>query len=133
VYYTRSHVMTTALEKLKQKYTDQIKKMESELERLRSKLSVVEEVDADERSLDLNLGSTKYAGKGMTEAVFMAVHELGKAGATAGQVRRHILANGFQSASQNIAVSVGTTLKRLAEKGKINGDLIDGKRIYKPS
>lgn len=124
--------MTTALERLKQKYTDQIKKMESELERLRSKLSVVEEVDADERSLNLNLGSTKYAGKGMTEAVLLAVHDLGPSGGTAGKVRRHILENGFQSASQNLAVSVGTTLKRLSEKGKISAEMVDGKRIYKP-
>ena len=124
--------MTTAIEKLKQKYSDEIKRKEAELSLLKSKLSLIEEVASEAQALDLNLGSNKFAGKGMTEVVLSAVHEIGDAGATAGRVKKYMLANGFQTASHNVAVGVSTTLKRLSDKGKIRFDVVDGKRLFKP-
>src|SRR6266849_8797995 len=115
-----SHTMNTALEKLKQKYADKIKQREAELEVLRVKLNVIEAVDAEARHLELGLASNAYAGKGLTKAIEQAIKAIGEEGVTASAMTKHLLENGFKSASQNIAVSVHTTLRRLVEKGRID-------------
>jgi len=124
--------MTTAIEKLKQKYLEEIRDAESTLQTLRTKLAMIEEVDKEVRTMELDLGSNKYARMGLTESILDAVGDLGKRGATASQVYKHIITNGFKSASQNIAVSVNGTLKRLAEAGRIERTQVDGRKVYKP-
>jgi hypothetical protein len=126
--------MDAALYRLRQKYQDEIRTKEDELKALRAKFAVIEEIDAEARNLDLNLGSTKYAGKGLTDAIIAAVEELGQGhtGATAGQIHKHIVANGFQTTGANTPVSVITTLKRLAKSGRVLLVIVNGKRHYRP-
>jgi hypothetical protein len=128
-----AYAMNTALEKLKQKYADKIKQREAELEALHAKLNVIEEVDAEARHLELGLGSNTYAGKGLTQAIEEAIKAIGQEGVSARALTKHLRENGFKSASQNVAVSVHTTLRRLLEKGRIDSIEEEGKiKLYRP-
>jgi hypothetical protein len=124
--------MDTAIEKLKQRYVSAIKQKESELLALQNKLAVIEEIDQEVRNFELDLGSNKYAGKGMTEAILDAISDIGRNGATPSQITKHLLANGFKSTSENVIVSVHTTLRRLAEQKRVQMGDDNGKRIYLP-
>src|SRR6266404_6287298 len=119
------------LELLKSKYLERIRQTERDLTELKQKVLLIEELETESESLDVNSASAgAYRMLGLTEAVLDAVQLLGsQTGVSSGQVAKHLLKEGFKPKGKNFNVSVGTTLKRLA-KSKITTELKDGRRLY---
>ncbi len=122
---------------LKSKYLEQVRAKERELVGLKAKLQVIQELEAESETLNGSVVSDgKYHGVKLTQAVLDSVQTLGVGGGvTASGVARDLLAQGFEPGGdkKNFVVSVGTTLKRLANKQKqIKTTLTDGNRLYMP-
>jgi hypothetical protein len=118
---------------LKSKYLEQVRSKEKELDALKTKLQVIQELEAESEKLEVPLiANGAYRGLGLTDAVLDAVGILGVGnGVSATGVVKHLLAQGFQPKGKNFTISVGTTLKRLA-KSRIKTELRDGNRLYMP-
>ena len=129
------------LDVLKGKYLKLIETKQGEITAIRQKLSLLDELKAEADSLTLfptaNLtenGKSKenqFAASGLTESVIKMASWFGDMPFTPPEMRDYLLKNGFKPAGKNFSVSVGTTLKRLAERGIILSDKMNGKTVYK--
>src|SRR5688500_11044986 len=104
--------MNTGFERLRRRYEEQITRKKSELNMLETKLALLLELESENSQLNLGVDALSYAGKGLTEAILEALPHFGEQGVTAGNLRQHLLAHGFQPAGKNLAVSLNTTLNR---------------------
>ena len=117
---------------LKAKYQEAIRNKRAEIEALQQKIVLVEEVQAD-ASLDaIDAAKGHYSELGITDAVRMAMNEFPDgARVTVADVRKHLLENGYVPKGKNLTISLGQTLKRMADRKKINSELTrDGKRMF---
>jgi hypothetical protein len=134
---------------LRTKYLEQAKAKEAELAELRVKIAVLDElsVEAGELSSVKNrdsahgrpAGSPKLDAKlnqavlrsGLTNSVLIAITQDSSRLFSPPQMRDYLLANGFKPGGKNFGVSVGTTLKRLADQGRIMRETLNGKPVFK--
>jgi hypothetical protein len=124
--------MNAEFQSLKRKYLEQLAQIEANAVAVRNKLSVLEELEGEQRQLKLNVDSTKYAGKGLTESVLAAFSQFNGSGVTASDLRKHLLAHGFKPIGKNLSTSIYITLNRLNKKGHIESlPERDGQRVFK--
>jgi hypothetical protein len=120
---------------LKNKYVAEISKKESELKELRTKLHLIDELEFDAVKLTPTPnGELKFADgkKQLIDAALDTVNTVGTNGISASKVAKYLKNNGFPIKGKNFIISVGTSLRRLAERNEIISELKDGKRIFTP-
>src|SRR5712691_7804724 len=103
---------------LKSKYLEQVRTKERELSELKSKLVIIQELEAESETLNGSVvADGKYQNVKLTDAVLDAVQTVGVgAGVSASNVAKHLISQGFPPNGKNFLVTVGTTLRRLANK-----------------
>jgi hypothetical protein len=130
---------------LRQRYAERIKQLEQELGTLRHKLSLIDEVEADARAVAKQLpngnghtgdaakpSNAKYKGMGLTDAVLDAIGEFGDTGASAPELRDHLIKHGLESNSRHLLNSIYTALTRQVDNHAIQTAVTDGRRKYFP-
>jgi hypothetical protein len=124
--------VTDKFEILKAKYSEQIRTKERELSELKAKLRIIQELDGEASAIGGTVAvDGKYSNLGLTESVLDAVATLGQGvTATGSTIAKYLLSQGFKPKGNNFQVSVGTTLKRLADRRKIQTKSEAGKRFY---
>jgi len=118
---------------LRSKYAAEISRKETELKELRAKLHLIDELESDAIKLTPTPnGELKFAAgkKQLIDAALEAVNTIGTNGISASKVAKYLTNNGFPVKGENFIISVGTSLRRLADRHEIKSDLKDGKRIY---
>jgi hypothetical protein len=131
------------LDMLKSKYLKQIDNKQAEIAAIRQKLMLLDELKAEADSLGLfdaaitvvaNTNGPKdhsFASTGLTDAVMNSVSYFGTRAFSPPEMRRYLLENGFKPSGKNFAVSVGTTLTRLAAREKILASVVNGRTVYR--
>jgi hypothetical protein len=140
--HTDTVFTTTAL---RQRYSERIKQLEQELGTLRHKLSLLDEVEADARAIARQVptgdspqnGNTrtenaKYKGMGLTDAVLAAINDFGDTGASAPELRDHLVKHGLETTSRHLLNSIYTALTRQVGNHAIQTAMTDGRRKYFP-
>lgn len=120
---------------LRNRYSSEISKKESELKELRGKLSLIDELESDaDKLVPATNGELKFAnGKTqLIDATLEAVNTIGNKGISTTKIVKYLKSNGFPIKGKNFPITVGTTLRRLADRQKINTDLKEGKRVFSP-
>ena len=118
---------------LRGKYAAEISQKETELKELRAKLHLIDELESDAVKLTPTPnGELKFATgkKQLIDAALDAVNTVGTSGISASKVAKYLTNNGFPVKGQNFIISVGTSLRRLADRNEIKSELKNGKRIY---
>jgi len=106
---------------LKGRYLTQIKAKEAEIEELRTKVKLLDEIDAEAQKL-LFLGDSDQSLKGtkLIESALATVRAIGtNGGVTINDICDYMRAHGFEFQGDHYRVSVSVALKRLAERGQI--------------
>ena len=128
---------------LKEKYLKQIDVKQTEIAAIRQKLSILEELKAEVNGLVLfkeadgspvKLAPTDnhlFVATGLTDAVMKSISWFGTKPFSPPMMRQCLLNNGFKPSGKNFNVSVGTTLKRLADQGRILKETVNDKPVYK--
>lgn len=133
------------LDVLKAKYLKQIDAKQDEIAAIRQKLLVLDELKAEADNLELpelpisiprkvlgaDLSEHAFAATGLTDSVIKSVSWFGTKAFRPPDMRKHLLEHGFKPTGKNFGVSVGTTLKRLAARGKILCEDLNGKTVYR--
>ena len=125
---------------LRSKYEQCITQHETEIQKLRVKLEVLSDLEADSgngvpappQQVNTN-GDMKYAGWTITKAVIDAVKTIGAGRqVSAAEVRKYITNHGYQHTSKYFASTTVITLKRLAasKDGPIISEKIGDNRVY---
>jgi hypothetical protein len=129
---------------LRLKYASAINAKENELEALRDKLALLDELEADSSGFEggdqkPNGESNGHENKrtapihtGMTEAAFEAMKKLGAGHWTdTAAVREHMIKSGFTGYTKNFTIQLGTTLKRLTKQKRLKTRTHLGSRQFK--
>ena len=126
------------LDVLRAKYATQIQAKEEEIKALRARLLDINELIAEADGGYLLPASEMVAtarpqsgGVGLTPAVLAAVNSLNRL-CSPPDVRAYLISTGYPSSAKNFAVMIGSTLRRLAEQGKILSEKTDRGTAYKP-
>lgn len=129
-------------EKLKAKYEHDIKAAQRELLRLKASYATLLSFGREADGLDKpDSEPSKYAGKGVTEAVIDALRSIWPAGAsdrrgaTAREIADYMIANGFTPSEENphnFNIAVAVTLKRLSEQGRVKKTEDEGSNFFRP-
>lgn len=123
------------LKLLKNRYLSQITETEKLLSSLKVKVKLIDELETDAEGLSTSTnGSLKYSGDkfSLIDAAYDAVKTVGIEGIPAPKVAKYLTDNGFESKGKNFIVSVGTSLKRLVERGKVVSERRQGSRLFMP-
>jgi hypothetical protein len=113
---------------LKGRYLAHIKAKETEIEDLRTKVKLLDEIDAEaQKLLTLDASDSSLKGKKMIAAALEAVQTIGNnGGITSGDVVDYMKNHGFEFTGEHYRVSLGVALKRLVDKKAISGRQDDG-------
>jgi uncharacterized protein (DUF2267 family) len=122
---------TDRLSALRAKYQEIIRSKRAEIEALQQKIVLIDEVQSD-ASLDaLDSAKGQYSELSLTEAVLLAMREIGENNrVTVADVRKHLINNGFVPRGKNFTISVAQVLRRAVSQKKISTELTDGKRTF---
>jgi hypothetical protein len=106
---------------LKGRYLAQIKGKEQEIEALRTKVKLLDEIDAEaQKFLSLGDNTASLKDKKLIEAALETVQAIGtNGGVTTRDVADYMRAHGFEFTGEHYLVSVATSLNRLADRGAI--------------
>jgi len=131
------------LDVLKKKYLGMIDTKQAEIQVIRQKLALLDELKAEaDDGLELfgiptvatkseALPDHPFAATGLTESVMKSLSWFGTRHFTPPEMREVLLKNGFKPSGKNFSISVGTTLKRLAAREKILSETLNGKTVYR--
>jgi hypothetical protein len=131
------------LDVLKGKYLKQIETKEAEISAIRQKLMLLDELKAEADNLSLisePIGvvpnGSAYAGHGfsatgLTDSIVKSISWFGAKPFSPPDMREYLLKSGFKPSGKNFSVSVGTTLKRLAEQKRILKEDLNGRTVYR--
>ncbi len=112
------------------KYRTLIAKTEADLGSHRSKLAVLEELQAEASQTQFPLTDNKYQTVGLTEALLdLLKASRSNDGISGTNVRQMLLEHGFPKA-KHFSANVHTTLKRLEKQGEVRSELKEGERFY---
>ncbi|HVM62089.1 MAG TPA: hypothetical protein VMV72_14600 [Verrucomicrobiae bacterium] len=108
---------------LKGRYLAQIKSKETEIEELRTKVRLLDEIDAEaQKFLSLGDNDLNLKGEKMVKAAQRTVNSIGtNGGVTISDVADYMKAHGFEFVGENYKISLAKALKALASRGAISG------------
>ena len=131
------------LDMLKEKYLKQVDLKQAEISVIRQKIALLDELKSEADTLSLpgipsaipgvngDQREHAFASTGLTESVLKAVSWFGTKPFRPPEMRKHLLKEGFKPSGKNFNVSVGTTLNRLAERGKLVRETLNGKKVFR--
>ncbi len=108
---------------LRGRYLTQIRAKEAEIEELRSKVKLLDEIDAEaQKFLSLGDGDASLKGEKMIRAALQTVKAIGtNGGVTINEVVSYMQAHGFQFNGKNYRISLAKALKSLYTHDAIQG------------
>ena len=111
---------------LRSHYLAQIKAKEAEVDALRNKLKLIDEVDSDADSIQtptLGLTDSTLKGKMLTPAVYETIQTIGVGGGVqSAKIIKYMNNHGFEYSGKNFRTVLGQTLTRLMKQGKVIGE-----------
>ena len=131
------------LDMLRDKYLKQVDAKKSEISAIMQKIALLDELKAEADTLGLpgipdatpakngEQADHPFASTGLTESIIKAVSWFGTKPFRPPEMQKHLLSVGFKPTGKNFNVSVGTTLNRLAERGKLVRETLDGKKVFR--
>lgn len=131
------------LDMLKDKYLKQVDLKQAEIAAIRQKIALLDELKSEADTLSLpdipgtipakngNSSEHSFASTGLTESVLNAVSWFGTKTFRPPEMRKHLLSVGFKPNGKNFNVSVATTLNRLAARGKLARETLNGKKVFR--
>ncbi len=108
---------------LKGRYLVQIKTKEAEIEELRAKVKLLDEIDAEaQKFLSLGESDLNLKGQKMILAALQTVNAIGtNGGITINEAVSYMQAHGFQFNGENYRISLAKALAALSDRGAIQG------------